>query len=707
MRLEDVLKRLKGVRKYEDYWMAHCPAHPDNNQSLSIRRRGATGASLKCFAGCSRDQILNALRATTPEPVPGGHARTQDGDATVQRVSAGLTLAAYAEAKGIPESFLEQCGLLQITYNRRPAVRISYRDQNGDEVAIRFRIGLTGEHRFRWKPGNKPCLYGLWRLAEAIKAGYVVLVEGESDFHTLAFHGIPSLGIPGVSNWRDEWAEHLAPIGVVYAVLEPDQGGANLLKALARSPLRDRLHIIELNRAKDPSELYLRDRQGFPEAMKHAITSAVPLAEEIERERIRAAAEDRKTCESLLKNRNILGAFAEHLHRHDVIGEDRALKLIYLALTSRLLEQPVSLVLQASSSAGKSYVLAMTAKRFPPDSYYEFTGMSSRALLYGSEDLSHRFLIVYEMDGLIDPFLDYCIRTLLSEGRLSYGTVDSTNSGPKYRYLHREGPTGVIITTTKEDIHPENATRKIRVPMNETPEQTKAVMRHQARRRQAGRKSGADDPTPWIALQRYLGHMPTEVIVPFAGALAELMDPSVLRLRRDIGKVLDLVRAHALLHQESRPRDGGLVVATVDDYEAVHGLVHDLLAFEARESVPVATRMTVAAVGSLLQKMPTVSLTDLARVLKLSPSAASRRTKKCLDLGYLRNDEIRAGVPMKLVLGHPFPDDGPVLPQPGDLRHHCAVASPPPGADPPPRPPMRCSIARRHERRGRRENPNG
>ena len=53
---------------------------------------------------------------------------------------------------------------------------------------MRFRIALDGD-RFRWKSGTKPCLYGLHRLAEAQKAGQVVLVEGESDCHTLWFHG--------------------------------------------------------------------------------------------------------------------------------------------------------------------------------------------------------------------------------------------------------------------------------------------------------------------------------------------------------------------------------------------------------------------------------------------------------------------------------------------------------------------------------------
>ena len=40
-----------------------------------------------------------------------------------------------------------------------------------------------------------------------------------------------------------------------------------------------------------------------------------------------------------------------------------------------------------------------------------------------------------------------------------------------------------------------------------------------------------------------------------------------------------LIRAHALLHQATRLKDeSGRVVATLDDYRAVHALVADLVA---------------------------------------------------------------------------------------------------------------------------------
>ncbi len=77
--------------------------------------------------------------------------------------------------------FLKSCGLLEFKFDRKPAVRIPYFAEIGEELAVRFRIALEGD-RFRWKSGKKPCLYGLNRMAELKKTGQVALVEGTGNW---------------------------------------------------------------------------------------------------------------------------------------------------------------------------------------------------------------------------------------------------------------------------------------------------------------------------------------------------------------------------------------------------------------------------------------------------------------------------------------------------------------------------------------------
>jgi hypothetical protein len=139
------------------------------------------------------------------------------------------TLESYAEAKGLPVEFLQEQGLRNQRYQGAPAVRIAYRDEAGQETAVRFRIALEkseeGGDRFRWRTGSKAGLYGLWRLDAIREVGYVVLVEGESDAQTLWYHDVPALGVPGAGTWKAEWARCLDELERIYAVIEPDGGG--------------------------------------------------------------------------------------------------------------------------------------------------------------------------------------------------------------------------------------------------------------------------------------------------------------------------------------------------------------------------------------------------------------------------------------------------------------------------------------------------
>jgi hypothetical protein len=140
---------------------------------------------------------------------------------------AGCRLTDYAAAKALPEDFLRSLGLCDTTYARSPAIKIPYRATGGTEIAIRYRIALDGADRFRWAKGTRATLYGADRLTDAQEAGYIVLVEGESDSHTLWLHGFPALGLPGAKTWHeDRDAPPLDGIDTIYIVIEPDTGGA-------------------------------------------------------------------------------------------------------------------------------------------------------------------------------------------------------------------------------------------------------------------------------------------------------------------------------------------------------------------------------------------------------------------------------------------------------------------------------------------------
>src|SRR5262245_56983687 len=97
----------------------------------------------------------------------------------------GLTVAEYIAPKQLTAQLMRDRGVGDTTYSGRPAVKIPYHDEAGVEVAIRYRVALEGKERFKWRKGDRPILYGLERLKEIRAGGAVILVEGESDAHTL------------------------------------------------------------------------------------------------------------------------------------------------------------------------------------------------------------------------------------------------------------------------------------------------------------------------------------------------------------------------------------------------------------------------------------------------------------------------------------------------------------------------------------------
>ena len=406
---------------------------------------------------------------------------------------------------------------------------------------------------------------------------------------------------------------------------------------------------------KDVSGLYLADPANFTSNLEQARTGAVPLSEIQVRRRDRDRGDSAAACAELAAQPRILDEFLGRLARLGHVGEQLVSCVLFLAIVSRHLERPVSVVLKGVSAAGKSFTAEQVLRLFSPEAHYAMTGMSERALVYSDESLAHRMLVIYEASGLSGEFASYLVRSLLSEGQLVYTTVIGTEHGPKAVTIEREGPTGLIITTTALDLHPENETRLLSLTLTDTPEQTTAVMLAAARD-----TTDAPDLSDFHALDQWLSLGPRSVAIPFAVDLARTVPPIATRLRRDFRQVLSLIRAHALLHQATRETDeDGRVVATLEDYAVVRELVIEALSEGVEAIVPTIVRETVEAIPD---KLNSLSVTELAELLHLDKSSTSRRVQQALELGYLANDEERRGYPARLRRGLPLPAEIVLLP---------------------------------------------
>jgi len=258
-------------------------------------------------------------------------------------------------------------------------------------------------------------------------------------------------------------------------------------------------------------------------------------------------------------------------------GEERNAKLTYLAITSRILDDPVSIAVKGLSSSGKSYTVGAVLRFFPDEAVITMTAMSERALIYMKDDFAHRTLVLFEAVALREEreksesnLTAYIVRSLLSEGEIRYPVAVRGEDGKMVtETIIKKGPTNFIVTTTATSLHGENETRMLSLPTDDSAAQTTSIMKAIA----AGQRTEADF-SEWHAYARWIAAGNHDVVIPYAGWLAEKIPPVAVRLRRDFRALLRLIETHAILHQLNRATDDqGRIVATEADYLAVRELV--------------------------------------------------------------------------------------------------------------------------------------
>ncbi len=179
--IDRVLGAFPGAKRRQGYWSARCPSHDDRKASLSIREVADGRVTVKCFAGCSKDDVLSAVGLEWRELLPptvSSRPRRREGTVKTERLaptpppadraradergkrSPVATIERLAESKRLPVSFLLEEGL-----RPRYGVEIPYFDVDGSVIGrrVRERVGES----FRWHDGRPVAPYGL----EALDAG--------------------------------------------------------------------------------------------------------------------------------------------------------------------------------------------------------------------------------------------------------------------------------------------------------------------------------------------------------------------------------------------------------------------------------------------------------------------------------------------------------------------------------------------------------
>jgi len=261
--------------------------------------------------------------------------------------------------------------------------------------------------------------------------------------------------------------------------------------------------------------------------------------------------EDRELGLSFLKNPAMFDEIVQDMETLGYVGEDVNKKLVYIAASSRKLDDPISVVIVSQSGAGKSFLVEILQKLMPDEDVISVTSLSDQALNYMAPgSLLHKILILGE--ALHSEEIERQIREMLSGKRLSRMVVlkDDKGGAPVSQQFHNDVIVSLFMSTTRNDMNPENASRCFIVNADESEEQTERIQARQREKHTFARFLAKKHEIPLIirkhkAAQRLLR---TIVIVNNYGKYFRF-PKSVVRTRRDHDRFVDLVVSVCFLRQ--------------------------------------------------------------------------------------------------------------------------------------------------------------
>jgi DNA primase len=303
---------------------------------------------------------------------------------------------------------------------------------------------------------------------------------------------------------------------------------------------------------------------GVPEPQTER--DLLTLVERLEAERLRMrrsggeersapmTAEEREAALSYLRAPDLCASIVADFRASGLEGERATVLVAYLSAISRKLAEPLSILVVARSGAGKSALQDALCAMTPPEDTVRVTRLTGQALFYKDPDsLRRKLLSIAEDEGAAQAV--YSLRTLASDQRLA---IAATRTDPQTGRLHTEhyevsGPVSIAITTTSpEAFDEETRSRFVQLTMDESVEQTRAIL---ARQRRRYTLEGVMERARSERLHRLHHNVqrllrPVEVVNPFVEELTYPEDR--LLHRREQLKYLRLIASIAFLHQHQR-----------------------------------------------------------------------------------------------------------------------------------------------------------
>ena len=102
------------------------------------------------------------------------------------------------------------------------------------------------------------------------------------------------------------------------------------------------------------------------------------------------------TVASLLKHPDLMDRVVKQVQAMGVVNERELIMLTYIAATSRVLKNPINVIIKGVSSGGKSFTVLHTLELIGQDFVNQLTSSSALSLVYDTRPLAHTVMFLFE-----------------------------------------------------------------------------------------------------------------------------------------------------------------------------------------------------------------------------------------------------------------------------------------------------------------------
>jgi len=336
--------------------------------------------------------------------------------------------------------------------------------------------------------------------------------------------------------------------------------------------------------------------------------------EEEEKKRVKPQLTDHQKEVGLqfLKNPKLLDEIDEDFTQLGYARERKNKILLYLIMTSRLMDNPLHGILISRSGAGKSLLVEITEQLCPPEDMESVSDLSAQALYYyGKDDLKNKFIVIGEKEGSAGA--DYPLRELITRRSITKAIPmkDQVTGEIKTVSITVNGPISLAETTTSSNLNPENLNRCFVLSIDESEEQTRIIHRLQRKNYTLKGYLQKRELDKIIEKHIYAQRLLEPVLVfnPYAESLT--FPSASLKTRRDNEKFLRLINVICFLHQFQRKLKRKkisdheaieYIECSPEDYRIAYELLSDGVLDNTLDDLPAPARKLLDLIKKYLQE---------------------------------------------------------------------------------------------------------